>query len=226
VDKIQFRENEKIMKEMVFYLSTVSKNKFFRPIRERKDLITILLETIRLIIYDIQIPPEKSCGKIILYTDKTSRLVYISDIKYFSINFPFFIDNSDGCHIYDKNDVVIDSRIISKIMELISVKNTFNSKSFSSFFDAMETIYDEKYIWECFFNLLTFEEGYIRFDNDEDHIAVTHPQHHMDLFYEENNKIKFGLYNKIDSVSFHNLLINNDFYFLNKSDNNQEPSHA
>lgn len=214
------------MKEMIIYLNTVSRNKLFRPIRERKDLITILLETVRLIIYNIQIPLEKSCGKIILYTEKTSRLVYISDIKYFSINFPFFINNSDGCLIYDRNGVEIDSRIISKMMELISNNNIFSSKNFSSFFDAMETIYDEKNIWECFFNLLTFEEGYIRFDNDIDHVATNHPQHHIDLFYEENNKIKFGLYDKIDSSSFHNLLINNDFYFLKKCDNLQVPPNA
>jgi hypothetical protein len=204
------------MKEMVFYLTPVSKSKFFKPIRERKDVITILLESLRLIIYNNSIKHEKSCGKIILYIEKTSRLVYISENKCFSINFPFFIDNSDNFLIYDRNGVEIDSRIISKIMELISDNNIFNAKSFSSFFDAMETIYEEENIWKCFFNLLTFEEGYIRFDNDTNHIETNHPQYHIDLFYEENNKIKFGLYNIFSDILFYKLVINDNFYFLNK----------
>jgi hypothetical protein len=205
------------MKEIVFYLNIVSKNKLFKPIRERKDIITILLESIRLMICNNQIPAKKACGKIILHIEKINRIVYFTEKKYFSINFPFFIDNSDNYIIYDRNGLEIDSRVISILIELISEDNIFNSDNFSSFFDAMEIIYDEKKIWECFFHLLTFEEGYVRFDNDIEHIAESHPQHHIDLFYKENNKIKFGLSNEIDPTTFHNILNNNDFYFLNNS---------
>lgn len=215
------------MKEKIFYLNSVSKNKLFKPIRERKDIITVLLESIRLIMYGINVPPEKSCGKIVLHIGKTSRFIYISEGKYFSINFPFFIDYPDGCFIYNKNGVEIDSKIISKIIELISDKNIFNTKSFSSFFDAFEDIYEEKDVWDCFFNLLTFEEGYTRFDNDTRHIELNHPQYHIDLFYEEHNKIKFGLNSNINDISFYRLLVNDDFYFLNKINNpDQEPPHA
>jgi hypothetical protein len=215
------------MKEIIFYLNSISQDRLFKPIRERKDIISVLLESMRLMICGIKIPHEKSCGKIVLHIGETSRLIYISKEKYYSINFPFFIDYSDGCFIYNKNGVEIDSRIISKITELIFERNVFNSKSFSSFFDAFEDIYEEKDIWDCFFNLLTFEEGYIRFDNDIQHIELNHPQYHIDLFYEEHNKIKFGLNNNINDISFYKLLVNDDFYFLNKiSHPDQEPPHA
>lgn len=210
------------MKNIIYYLNPVLKNKFFKPIRNRKDIISILLESMRHILSGYKVPQEKSCGQMQLYCGKTSRLIYISDNKYFSINFPFFIDNSKDCFIYGKNRFEIDNKVISEISKINMEINFNNTNSFSSFFDIIVDIVDDEKIWYVFFELLTFEEGYIRFDNDMEHTSLTHPQYHIDLFYNDHNKIKFGLVNNFDDVSFLDLIISNDIYFLDKNDCKRE----
>lgn len=208
------------MKEQIYYLNYVLVNKLFKPIREKKDIIVVLLESIRLMINGNTSPPKNSNGKLVLYVGKASRLIFFSEKKFFSINFPFFIDNFNDCLIYDisydKKRLVIDGEIVSQMMEIILEKNIFDSQSISSFYEALDNICVQKQVWECLFKLLTFEDGYIRFDNDTKNVTANHPQYHIDLFYDEHNKIKFGFHNNINNNIFSKLVVNDDFYFLNK----------
>jgi hypothetical protein len=153
-----------------------------------------------------------------LHIDKMKRLFFFSKEKFFSINFPFFINNGpDGNIVYDSYDKNIDSRIISKIMGLFSEKNILASNNLSVFFDMLEDIYEEKDVWNIIIELLTFEEGYIRFDDDIEHMGELHPQYHIDIYYKDNNKIKFGLKKIISENDFLGLLDSkSDCYFLNK----------
>jgi hypothetical protein len=195
------------MKNQAFFLNEISRDRFFRPIRNRFDIVVLLLESIRIIINNINISENKSKGKMIFNIEKMSRLFFFSDKKYFSINFPFFIDNSlRGNVVYDKNNTHIDSRIISEIMELFLGKNISSSNNLTAFFDSLEEIYEEKNIWNIIIELLTFEEGYIRFDEDIEHIGELHPQYHIDVYYRESNKIKLGLRNILAESEFLNLL--------------------
>jgi hypothetical protein len=196
--------------------------------RNRFDIVILLLESIRIIINSINISESKSRGKMVFYIDKMSRLFFFSEKKYFSVNFPFFVDNNqDGNIVYDKNDKHIDSEIVSKIMELFLGKNILCSNSLTNFFDLLEDIYEEKDIWNIIVELLTFEEGYIRFDNDNAHIGEFHPQYHVDVCYRESNKIKLGLRNTIAESDFFDLLDSrSSCYFLNKKPKIKEPAHA
>lgn len=205
------------MKTMTFLLNEISLNRFFRPLRSRVDIIILLLESIRIIINNIN-TTKKDVGKMTLHIDKMKRLFFFSKEKFFSINFPFFINNGpDGNIVYDSYDKNIDSRIISKIMGLFSEKNILASNNLSVFFDMLEDIYEEKDVWNIIIELLTFEEGYIRFDDDIEHMGELHPQYHIDIYYKDNNKIKFGLKKIISENDFLGLLDSkSDCYFLNK----------
>jgi hypothetical protein len=178
----------------------------------------LLLESIRIIINNLNATTKKTKGKMVLHIDKMKRLFFFSERKYFSINFPFFINNSlDGNIIYDNYNKIIDSRIISKIIELFSEKNILTSNNLVVFFDMLEDIYEEKNIWNIIIELLTFEEGYIRFDNDAEHISELHPQYHIDMYYKESNKMKLGLKKIISEDEFLDLLDSKaSCYFLNK----------
>jgi hypothetical protein len=209
------------MKEATYYLSDISKCRFFKPIRNRIDIIVLLLESIRIIINNINVPEIKSYGKMILHIDKTSRLFYISEKKYFSINFPFLVNNNaDENIVYDRYSKNIDSRIISKIMELFLSRNILEANNLVSFFDLFEDVYDEKDIWNIIIELLTFEEGYIRLDDDVDHANQIHPQYHLDIYHKESNKFKLGLNNMISDKQFFDLLESSPCcYFINMDNN-------
>jgi hypothetical protein len=228
MDQVQYWKNGKEMKTQTFLLSKISRDRFFSPIRNRLDIVILLLESIRIIINNITISENKSKGKMVFQIDKMSRLFFFSERKYFSVNFPFFIDNNPGGNIvYDKNHNHIDSRVISKIMELFLGKNILSSNSLTVFFDLLEDIYEEKDIWNIIIELLTFEEGYIRFDNDNDHISEFHPQYHIDVCYKESNKIKMGLKNAIAESDFFDLLDSkSSCYFLNKNLKIEESARA
>jgi hypothetical protein len=206
------------MKTMTFYLNEISLSRFFKPLRNRVDIIMLLLESIRIIINNINTATEKPKGKMVLHIDKMKRLFFFSEKKFFSINFPFFISNSlNGNMVYDNFDKNIDSRIISTIMELFSGKNILASNNLITFLDMLEDIYEETDIWNIIIELLTFEEGYIRFDNDVEHTSELHPQYHIDVYYKESNKMKFGLQNMIVEDDFFDLLDSkSSCYFLNK----------
>jgi hypothetical protein len=209
------------MKQETFFLNEISGNKFFKPLRNRIDVIIILLEAIRIIINDISISEENAKGRMVLHVDKMSRLFFFSTSKYFSINFPFFINNNVVKNIiYDKYGKVLDNKTLSQLMELFLNKNIIEVNNLVSFFDLLEDIYEEKNIWSIVIDLLTFEEGYIRFDDDSEHISELHPRYHIDIYYKESNKIKLGLENLISSDRFLDLIDNRSkCYFLNKINN-------
>jgi hypothetical protein len=221
MDQVQYWANGKKMKNQTFFLNEISRDRFFRPIRNRFDIVILLLESIRIIINNITISESKSKGKMVFYIDKMSRLFFFSEKKYFSVNFPFFIDNNlSGNIVYDKNNKHIDSEIISKIMELFLGKNILDANSLTAFFDLLEDIYEEKDIWNIIVELLTFEEGYIRFDDDVKHSSELHPQYHIDLYYRESNKIKFCLKNIMAENDFFDLLNSKSAcYFLVNNNN-------
>jgi hypothetical protein len=66
MDKIQLWANEKSMKKMSFLLNEISLNRFFKPLRNRMDIIILLLESIRIIINNINASTDKVVGEMVL----------------------------------------------------------------------------------------------------------------------------------------------------------------
>lgn len=65
-------------------------------------------------------------------------------------------------------------------------------------------------IWALFRDLLISEEGYIRYDYDEEHEnGHHHPINHFDVFFSNSSTFKLGLHSRTDIDAFIDLLDSN-----------------
>ena len=181
------------MTKYKYYIDKFQAEWIFSPIRNRKDVIILLMKSIKLIsIYEE--PPEKDrVGELTIAISKMSRIFYSSYNKVFSINFPFFIRNfEDKIDFYTREFPEIDNRITSIIIELIE-----SNKLLDSFevFDFAEVITDateiDRNIWILLRELIIHEDGYLRFDHDPVNVKVgAHPLNHYDIFYSTATTFK------------------------------------
>ena len=87
---------------------------------------------------------------------------------------------------------------------------------------------DDSFLYTFITNMLSFEEGYIRYDFDEENSSekiymnepqkkYLHPTYHLDIFLHTYSTFKVGLSDKINVVDFQNILSPNvNCHFLNK----------
>ncbi len=187
--------------------------KILRPIRNKRDIILLLLDTMKLIVN-----PEGSFsddfGKVTIYVDKMSRIFYETKEKYFSFIFPFLIENQNQNYkIYDNHtECELNDRMISLLISIFQQENLWGN----SLEKAMDIIIDraEEYeysdidtIWKLIIKLWHMEDGYIRYDYDpanED--GDIHPLYHFDINYSSAVTYKIGLNNPIKVNDFQNTL--------------------
>ena len=206
------------MKKYEFYFNESYLEKFFIAIRNKANNIEILMETINYMFLNPRISEEKIKWKIVLLVDKMSRLFFISDKKYFSIVFPFFVDYSDGeLKFYFKNKIDINNQLTSKVISIIKCddfKENCSLDFFAPICDYEESC-DENF-WIFLRELLLMEDWYIRYDYDEESENWNiHPLNHYDLFYSSNVTFKIGLNDKLSEDDFINFLnINTDCKFI------------
>jgi len=207
------------MKKIQYKLSDYEIELFFphERIKTKVQVLIILLETIRFMLYNKPIDSNEG-AKIILYVKKMSRLIFVSDNKYYSINFPFnYFADEDTVIINFKNLINLDSKTISDLLSIIKDER-FNS---SSSLDFVEPVCDlesqyENNLWVLLKELLMMEDGYLRFDKDVDGYLKakeqgkehTHPENHIDVFYSNNNTFKVGLEKTIIEAVFLDYLDN------------------
>lgn len=229
------------MKRYEFNIHKGLIEKFFpkKRIKTKAQIIEVLMESIQLILQNHKVSKEKIAGKIILIVDKMSRLFFISTNKYYSISFPFFIEEIDNDftirlqkfyyldYIEDENDtfIKVDYQIISNILSFIKCDNFKNQCSLDFITPINEYEQYDKNFWIFLRELLLMEDGYIRYDYDlKNHKKAKekgrphlHPLYHFDLFYSSNATFKIGSYNEIDNEDFIDLLnINTDCKYLTK----------
>jgi hypothetical protein len=143
----------------------------------------------------------KSTGKLSVVVDKMSRVVFSTENKYYSIVLPFYV-NSDGDQIqfYHKSEL-IDSKLLSNLMTVLK-SDSFNSRNSLDFSDSVIDLENEnEMLWVILQDLLLYEDGYIRYDVDEESYLKakekgcehSHPLNHCDLFYSSNAAFKVGL---------------------------------
>jgi hypothetical protein len=194
------------VKKIYFSLDERQVKLLFSPIRIKSDLIKILMESIKIMIIDNNIPKEMIKGKMLLCVSKMSRVLYFSENKYFSINFPF----SYADRIIQFQSIEIDNKNISDVISILEE----NCQSFDSFFELiMGDDYEGRSeirvneLWKLLQHLFLFEDGYIRFDYDEErHDEKYHPLNHLDVFYSNSCTFKIGLKNKISIEDFKKIL--------------------
>lgn len=202
------------------YACSIDENfkKLFFPhnrIKTKTQIIEILMESCRYILLnDSQTADCKN--KLVLKVEKMSRLFFIDEKKYYSINFPFtFYCDDTSKSINYKGLLNVDSRLISDILAIIKDPR-FNSENYFDFADSFEEI-DDYYlgrIWVLLKDLLTYEDGYLRIDYDtelylkakEEGREHSHPENHIDIFYTNSNTFKVGLNKNVDHDFFIDLL--------------------
>ncbi len=185
-----------------------------KPLRTKRELILLVLNTIRVI--DACVEVEEPKGKIVLKVDHMNRLFYEVENKIFSVQFPFSIEikEDDTFRIYDNQaGVDIDNKIISL---LIGMFEKFDLKiiTFEDFFTELYQVADEskdieaedesnnieaEVLWKLIKRMTLFDVGYLRYDYDKEHQnGNLHPLNHLDINYESSCTYKIGLKNKIE----------------------------
>jgi hypothetical protein len=184
-----------------------------RRIKSKSHLIQLLAEISSLIISNIPVKNNKY-GKCIIRLENKRRIYFsINDAKsnvnkHFSFNFPFNISEENGLLKLETmhRSIEIHSHHIAVIRALCS-NDGFDEKlcrhgillDFTAFvasvFEDLGLSFDfyEKDINQILMELIMFEPGYIRFDNDEKNAnGRIHPLNHLDIFYSQSTTFKLG----------------------------------
>ena len=144
-------------------------------------------------------------------------LFFISEKKYFSINFPFHVTN-DGNQLRfrSKNIDDIDNKITSDVIGVMSNQLVLESNEILDFAAPIDEASHIRF-WSLIRDLLLFEDGYVRYDYDEENEnELLHPLNHLDIFYSSNCTFKVGLNDQITSEILIDCLdIRSNCYFLN-----------
>lgn len=195
-----------------FNIPKYTKEKFFFSIREKKDVILLLIETIKFIKASPSIS-EDTGAKITIIISKMSRIFYILNDKYFSIIFPFKLEvNETEYRFFLKSGTELTYEFLSKITELI--KNEVFFKTFNDFideiFDKSNTFPNlEEEIWDFIKEICFLEYGYLRYDYDPEHENGNfHPLNHLDINYSNRTTFKLGLSKEIATQEFIEILDN------------------
>lgn len=184
----------------------------FKSIRSKKDIILLLLESIKnLMMYsndiiefnDVDIINNEDEMRIVIYIDKMKRIFYCTKNKVHSICFPFSVFKNNETKFY-YNNIEINFKVISILVRIFSTNNMDNSlnliesllndEEYSNSSKDYQTFLEELLIF-----LFTFEDGYLRFDFDdiENEDETYHPRHHIDFYYSNSNTFKLGIMDKI-----------------------------
>ena len=193
-----------------FELST--KKMYFREfnsIRNKKDTILLLLETIEnLLVFnpkikefsDFEVLKTEEDLRIVIYINKMKRLFYCTKNTIQSLCFPFTIISNENSVEFLHEKYLLD---YSKISIL---KGVFKRSSMTTLTELNdELLVDDYYnslcenekeiIKQVLLFLTIFEDGYLRFDfhDTENFNGDFHPLHHIDLYYTNSNTFKLGL---------------------------------
>lgn len=176
------------------------------PIRHKCDVIKLLMQSVKLMLASN--PVERPHEQLSLVVSKMSRLFFFNENQHFSISFPFGVtQTADGLFFTSKDIGSVDEKVTSDVLRVISEWEANNHSSHK----LLDALIDQSALRPSFLpfymGLLHSEDGYIRYDHDEEHEdGRMHPLDHLDLFYSSGNTFKLGLYEEIKHQPFINML--------------------
>ncbi|MFN3880469.1 MAG: hypothetical protein ACK4L8_03465 [Nitrincola lacisaponensis] len=205
--------------KFIFNIGKWDYDTFFSPLRRKEDVIRLLLKAMKLIDVSRDINIESDL-KIILNISKMNRLIFVSDIKIFSISFPFIVKEKDNIIKFSTlTGEIIDNSMISSALSIIDDSGVMSDVCISGFADKVldESFYKNEF-WPFFRALLLYEDGYLRFDHDNlRENGKFHPLNHIDFCYTSSATYKLGLDNKIDSDFLLDILdISTDCHYIRR----------
>lgn len=184
------------MKRYNFDIATWEDDLYFSPIREKRDVVVILMRVLKLINAPVAIDPSNKAGEIVLTVGKMSRLFVVGNSKIYTIRFPFAIRESQDRLIVSTLSIDdIDSKMTPEIIALFSDTQVFESHDLSDFFATVEELLiASSNLWPLIREMLMFEDGYLRFDDDPENVkGKLHPLYHYDFFYTQACSLKIGV---------------------------------
>lgn len=188
-------------------------DKISRPIREKRDIILLLLETIKIFgSPENNVSNEK--GQISICVDKVSRIFYLTKSKYFSYIFPFSVEQRNGYYKFYDNltECELNDRMISLLISIFRQDGILGDSLERAMDAIIESAEEYEYkdidtIWRLIFKLWYMEDGYIRYDCDsENENGDRHPLYHFDVNYSSGVTYKIGLRHAISGSDFQDVL--------------------
>ena len=172
-------------------------NIFSKPIRNKNDCVSILLETVENFIYHNEAIKEIQNNTMLL---ENGRLFVFLENKYFSIKFPFKIKIEEKIKFYI-NNIELNSKILSAIRyAFLNISNSIRDILYQIEKEYEQINKDE--IEEIIIAMLLLDDEYLRYDHDaKNENGKLHPLDHLDIFYT-NNSVKLGLKDRLSQKNF------------------------
>lgn len=198
------------MKKYTFPLYTSLYGSPFRPIRSKIDVLYRLMRAIKTISTTSIANSHRSAEKVHIIVSKMNRIVYESDNKIFSISCPFSVNEKDGfLEFRTQSHVVIDSYISSAIISLLDTDDIFTGSIDAFAFPMIDAEMSPNFeMWPIVRDILMYEDGYLRYDHDEEREGINHPINHLDVFYSNQATFKLGVDAKLSESVFAQILDN------------------
>jgi len=200
------------MKSYFFNLDKHFVDSVFSPLRTKSEALVVLMKCVKLMLVGNIVPRERAVGKLLLTVDKQSRLYLFSDSKYFSLGFPFFVNNQEDLLRFSTRDIEnIDNKITSDVIGVLSSTDQYDNNSVFDFIEPVLEIEEkEPRFWAFLLGLLMYEDGYVRYDHDPKHEnGDLHPINHYDFFYSSSASCKVGLRKKLEHTDMIDFLSTN-----------------
>ena len=184
------------MKSYVFNIPASLGKVIRTPVRNKFDTLEILIRCVKYMLVSDTLPRDGGVGKMVLSVERGSRLFFFTEDKFFSISFPFTVKEEKLKFEFGSTySFRVDHHITS---ELLSVFQVFNGSRRSDLYRILEAVADVEVALEGFsdllWHLLTYEDGYVRYDKDADNEnGDIHPLYHYDFFYSSRAACKVGL---------------------------------
>jgi len=184
------------MKVFTFRLGDWQIDQLLAPIRTKRESLMLLMQLIKIMLVNAQIPDNRIGGELRLVVSKMSRLFLFSENKYLSFRFPFSVVEEGGSIAFSSAFLSsIDSQITSQIIHVLG------DRAFSESFSPWEWIEpiipaDELCpgFWPMLLDLLLSEDGYLRYEYDKEREnGRLHPLRHYDIFYSSPVTFKIGV---------------------------------
>ena len=178
-------------------------------VKSRQDLLIILLESCRFMIQNPVV--DHADNLLMLVVNDMNRLFFCTEKKMFSISFPFNVECYPAIHI-NYQGIDIDSSMISNLCSFLS-SSEFGANSSYDFVTPIleqEDNNSSNDFWIVLKHLLTYEIGYVRYDDDIEGFKVAcnagipkcHPRYHYDVNLSQQAAFKIGLDKKLTPDKF------------------------
>lgn len=201
------------MKKLVFELKDSLYDLAFQDeiIKDRIPILLIVAEACRYMMHNEQV--ANANHKFMLVVDDMNRLFFCKEGKMFSVMFPFHVNEYPTVR-FDLNNLPLDGKMLSDINRILESEQ-FNVKDAIDFIEPIANLQGENPdLWVVVKHLLTYETGYIRYDDDPEGFRNAsrkgtpkqHPRYHYDVNLDSQSTFKLGLSKQITPDDFVDFL--------------------